>query len=186
MTAAVAEAEEPRPATSASAPRFGRRTRNLVLTIHIVVSVGLLGDSAGFLAVAIRRSLSDDRAMIESAHELLGMFALLFGIPLSFLALITGVALGLGTRWGVLRHGWVMAKLVLIVTVIVVGATVLRPVLGEDADAGGGWLIAGAAYDVVALTTATALSVFKPGRARARPARRTAAQSVQVQSVQAQ
>jgi hypothetical protein len=63
------------------------------------VSVGLLGDSAGFLAVAIRRSLSSDPALVESSHQLLGMFALYFGIPLSILALFTGAALGVFTRW---------------------------------------------------------------------------------------
>ncbi len=31
------------------------RTRILVLTTHIIVSVALLGDAAGFLAVAIRK-----------------------------------------------------------------------------------------------------------------------------------
>ena len=104
-----------------------------MLTIHIVVSVGLLGDSAGFLAVAIRRALSDDPAFVDASHDLLGTFALFFGIPLSFLALLTGIALGLGTPWGVLRYPWVVAKLVLIVTVIVVGATILRPVLADEA-----------------------------------------------------
>ena len=84
-----------------------------MLTIHIVVSVGLLGDSAGFLAVAIRRATSDDPAFVDAAHDLLGMFALLFGIPLSFLTLLTGVALGLGTPWGVFRYPWVVVKLVL-------------------------------------------------------------------------
>jgi Predicted integral membrane protein (DUF2269) len=144
--------------------RFERRTRDFVLTVHIIVSVGLLGDSAGFLAVAIRRSVSDDPALVESSHDLLGMFAVVFGIPLSFLALITGVTLGLGTRWGVFRHGWVVAKLVLIVTVILVGAIVLRPVLADSADTDGTPLIAGAAYDVAALTAATTLAVFKPMR----------------------
>jgi hypothetical protein len=156
-------------ATTTAAPssrRFGRRTRHLVLTVHIVVSVGLLGDSAGFLAVAIRRAASNDPAFVDAAHDLLGMFALFFGIPLSFLALITGLALGLGTPWGVFRYPWVIAKLVLIVTVIVVGATVLRPVLSDDTDTGDGPLIIGAAYDVAALATATTLAVFKPGRAR--------------------
>jgi hypothetical protein len=55
---------------------------------------------------------------------------------------------------------------VLIVTVIAVGAIVLRPVLDGDSTADGTALIVGAAYDVVALTTATTLAVFKPGRAR--------------------
>ncbi len=146
--------------------RFHRRTRNTVLTAHIAVSVGLLGDSAGFLAVAIRRALSDDPAFVAASHDLLGTFAFVVGIPLSFLALLTGVALGLGTTWGIFRHWWVIAKLALIVTVIAVGAIVLRPVLTDDPDVGSGPLIAGATWDVAALTTATALGVFKPGRAR--------------------
>jgi hypothetical protein len=61
-----------------------------------------------------------------------------------------------------------MIKLVLIVTVIVVGATILRPVLADDGNPDSAPLIAGAAYDVCALTIATALAVFKPGRVRRR------------------
>ena len=148
--------------------RFGRRTRNVLLTTHIIVAVGLLGDSAGFLAVAIRRALSDDHAFVDASHDLLGTFALFFGIPLCFLALLTGIALGLGTPWGVLRYPWVVAKLVLIVTVIVVGATILRPVLTDEGNPSSTPLVLGAAYDVAALTAATALAVFKPGRARRR------------------
>jgi hypothetical protein len=161
MSAVTVHTDRPR--------RFGRRLRNTMLTAHIVVSVALLGDSAGFLAVAIRRAASDDPAFVDAAHDLLGTFALYFGIPLSFLALLTGIALGLGTPWGVVRYPWVVAKLVLIITVIIVGATVLRPVLTDDTNAGDAPLIVGAAYDVTALTVATALGVFKPGRSR-RPA----------------
>jgi hypothetical protein len=57
--------------------------------------------------------------------------------------------------------------MLLIVSVILVGAFVIGPgsndlVQGTDTT---GRLIAGAAYDVAALTIATSLSVFKPGRA---------------------
>ena len=38
-----------------------------------------------------------------------------------------GVALGLGTKWGVLRYRWVTAKLVLILSVIIVGALIIGP-----------------------------------------------------------
>jgi Predicted integral membrane protein (DUF2269) len=154
------------------ANRFGRRTRNAVLTVHIVVAVGLLGDSAGFLAVAIRRATSDDPAFVEAAHELLGTFALVFGVPLSFLALLTGIALGLGTPWGVFRYPWVVAKLALIVTVIAMGAIVLRPVLDGDSTADGTALIVGAAYDVVVLTAATTSPCSNPGGAAGRTLRR--------------
>jgi hypothetical protein len=135
------------------ARRFGRRTRNAVLTVHIVVAVGLLGDSAGFLAVAIRRETSNDPAFVAAAHDMLGTFALVFGIPLSFLALITGAALGLGTHWGLFRYPWVVIKLFLVVTVIAVGALVLRPVLDDEPTADSTALVVGSAYDVAALTS---------------------------------
>src|SRR5262245_2976333 len=77
-----------------------------------------------------------------------------------------GMMLSLGTPWSVLRYPWVTTKLLLIISVIMVGAFVLKG--GMDAMLTGrggaeGRLIAGAAYDVVALTIATVLGVFKPG-----------------------
>lgn len=162
---------------SAARASLGRRARQWVLTVHIAVSVGLLGDSAGFLAVAIRHARADDPVVRDTTRDVLGMLALWFGIPLSFGALLTGLALGIGTRWGVFRYPWVIAKLTLIVTVIGVGAIVLRPLLfdnGPGADTNDAALIAGAAWDVVALATATGLGVFKPGR-RLRHAHRVTA-----------
>jgi hypothetical protein len=162
---------------------LSRSARNVLLTAHIVVSVALLGDSAGYLAVAIRTSTIDDPALAHDSLKTLNMFSLVFGIPLSFAALLTGIALGLGTRWGVFRYAWVIAKLVLIVTVILVGALVLGPASNEMLDTGNdttGRLIAGAGYDVVALTVATGLGVFKPGR---RLRRRSASDRRQVAAI---
>jgi hypothetical protein len=141
-----------------------------LLTVHIAVSVGLLGDSAGFLAVAIRHARADDRVVRDATRDVLKMFALWFGIPLSFLALLTGLALGLGTRWGVFRYPWVLAKLALILTVVAVGAIVFRPLLfGDTTGTSDPALIAGAAWDVGALAVATGLGVFKPGRRLRQP-----------------
>src|SRR5262249_46621393 len=136
------------------------------LTLHIIVSVGLLGDSAGYLAVAIHGAAAPDPATARASYQILQMFAFVFGIPLSFAALLTGILLGLGTTWGVLCYPWVTAKLLLIISVIMVGVLILKG--GMDAmliGRGGaeGRLIAGATYDVVALTIATVLGVFKPG-----------------------
>jgi uncharacterized membrane protein len=147
-----------------------------VLTVHIAVSVGLLGDSAGFLAVAIRAARTDDPALAAASYELLEMFSLVFGIPLSVATLVSGVALGLGTKWGVLRYPWVVAKLVLVVTVMLVGGIVIGPALDDVRRGPGGGeieLIAASAYDVAALALATGLGVYKPGRrmGRRRPPR---------------
>lgn len=148
--------------------RLSPRLRRTVLTVHIVVSVGLLGDVAAVLAVNVRAATTGDPALAAASYELLQMFTVLFGIPLSMLSLATGLALGAGTKWGVLRYRWVASKLLLIVSVIVAGALVLGPQTAAMRSGGGSEaaLIAASAWDVLALTLATGLSVFKPRRGR--------------------
>jgi hypothetical protein len=160
-------AEPPPPSSVATRRRFlPRRLHDAVLTAHIIMSVGLLGDSAGFLAVAIRAATSDDPRAVTEMMRVLNMFSAVFGIPLSFGAIVSGITLGLGTKWGVFRYPWVVAKLMLIVSVMVVGGLFIGPgvtrTLAGTGDATT-QLIAAGAYDVLALGVATSLSVFKPG-----------------------
>src|SRR5262245_35662377 len=146
---------------------LSRRARNALLTAHIMISVGLLGDSAGFLAVAIRAARTEQATSMIEMVKVLTMFAWTFGVPLSFGALLSGLTLGLGTRWGVFRYPWVITKLLLIVSVILIGALIIGPALADTLHRGldsTARLIAAAAYDVLALAVATTLSVFKPGK----------------------
>ena len=161
--------------TTAAATREPKRTRlsprgrRVLLTAHILVSVGLFGDVAGFLAVAIRAAGTDDPEVARASYDILAMFSTFFGIPLSLGALLTGIGLGLGTKWGVLRYPWTTAKLILILTVILMGAFILGPSVEQMRDGSGeaeGRILLGAIWDLVALGTATVLSVFKPGKAR--------------------
>jgi hypothetical protein len=166
---AISVQQRPARARRALSPRV----RRAVLTAHVIASVGLLGDVAAVLAVNIRAATSTDAGFASASYELLQMFSLVFGIPLSFAALITGLTLGLGSKWGVLRHAWVTAKLMLLLSVILVGALVIGPATNEMREGNGGAdtvLIAAAAWDVLALTVATVLSVYKPGRRRRRAA----------------
>jgi uncharacterized membrane protein len=158
--------------------------RRAVLTVHIIAAVGLLGDCAGVLAINVRAATTGDPGLAAASYELLDMFGFVFGIPLSMTALATGLALGLGTKWGVLRHLWVTAKLLLILSVILAGALIIGPATASMRDGHGGAetvLILASAYDVLALALATGLSVFKPGRRRRAPtsARRPLAQRAQ-------
>jgi len=146
---------------------LSRRARNALLTAHIMISVGLLGDSAGFLAVAIRAARVGSAAVMVEMVRVLKMFAWTFGVPLSFGALLSGLTLALGTRWGVFRYPWVITKLLLIVSVILAGALIIRPALAATLQRGvdtTSRLITAAAYDVLALAVATTLAVFKPGK----------------------
>jgi len=155
-----------------TARRLSGSARRAVLTVHIIASVGLLGDVAAVLAINVKAATTGDPELAAASYELLTLFAGLFGIPLSLISLLTGIVLGAGTKWGILRHAWVATKLCLLLSVIVVGALVLGP--GTEAMRGGDGgaetrLILGSAWDVVALSVATGLSVFKPRRALRRP-----------------
>jgi hypothetical protein len=149
--------------------RLTPAARRAILTTHIIVSVGLLGDTAGFLAVAIRVATTANAARVAAFTEVLAMFGAVFGIPLSVAGLLTGLTLGLGSRWGVFRSRWVTAKLLLLLSVMLVGTFVIAPaemaVRDGNADARY-WFVAAGVYDLLALITAACLSVYKPALRR--------------------
>jgi uncharacterized membrane protein len=102
-------------------------------------------------------------------------------VPLSLGALVSGLVQSLGTRWGLIRHYWVLTKLVL-----TLGATALlllhqftaiteAATIAADANALGGaalhqlglQLLADASLAIVVLVAITIIAVYKPwGRTR--------------------
>jgi hypothetical protein len=144
--------------------------RKPLLLVHITASVALLGATASSLLLAI--VAATDASLADSAYELMSLQSLVFGIPLSFIALGTGIALGFASKWGVLRYRWVTAKLVLMLAVILNGALVLGPTTSQRMDgAGSAWgLVLDVSVQAAMLLAANFLSVFKPG-GRLRPSR---------------
>ena len=138
--------------------------------------VGRAARRDGVLAAAGDRRRVGRRRSRSSAYELMSLQSLVFGIPLSFIALGTGIALGFAGKWGVLRYRWTAAKLVLMLAVILNGALVLGPTTAQRIDgAGSAWgLVVGEVLQVVLLLIPMWLSVFKPG-GRLRRAQRGAA-----------
>jgi len=92
---------------------FQQTTRKLILLVHILASVGWVGAVASFLALALTGLLSTDPQMIRAAY--LAMEPITRGVivPLAFTSLTTGLLLSLGTKWGLLRHYWILIKLVI-------------------------------------------------------------------------
>lgn len=92
---------------------FTPRLRNLALTAHVTASVGWLGALAGFLAHAVASLIGQDAQMVRAADLAMGLIAWYVILPLSFASLSTGFVQALGTPWGLFRHYWVLAKLLL-------------------------------------------------------------------------
>ena len=91
-----------------------------------------------------------------------------------FISLLSGIAMGLGTRWGVLRHRWTVAKLGLQLAIIACGGLVIRTAMEHLVDGGGRgtaqWtMAAGAAFNTLCAMLAVGLAVFKPGGRLRRP-----------------
>ena len=99
---------------------FGPALRKLVLTVHIGASVAWIGAVVAYLPLDVLAATSDDPARLRAAYlgmQLIARWAL---VPLAVAALVTGVAISLGTPWGLFRHYWVVLSLALTVLAYVV------------------------------------------------------------------
>lgn len=98
--------------------------RKLMLTIHLTTSVGWAGALAVFLAHAIVSLASHDDQIVRAASIAMGLTAWFVIVPLSFASFVSGIVQALGTAWGLVRHYWVLFKLVL--TVVATGVLLLK------------------------------------------------------------
>jgi hypothetical protein len=89
------------------------KARKALLAVHLTVSIGWIGGILAYLAIGIAAETSIDPFVIRSswlAMEIVGWWVL---VPQAVLALASGIALALATRWGLLRHYWVVCALAL-------------------------------------------------------------------------
>jgi hypothetical protein len=111
--------------------RLSPRWRRLLLTVHLIVSVGLLGADAALIILNLAGLSGTDPATVYPAAHLIARAVV---VPLALLALPTGLALGLLTPWGLIRYWWVTLKLGLTLVLSGMAVFVLTPRLGALAD----------------------------------------------------
>ena len=148
--------------------------RKIALTTHVTFSVGLLGSIATFFALAIAGLTSANVQIIRSAYLAMDLAAQFVILPLAFASLLTGLIQALGTPWGLFRHYWILAKLlltvfatfVLLVKMELIGyaARLATEIILPRADlqTAGVELAVHAAGGLVVLLVPTILSVYKP------------------------
>jgi ABC-type anion transport system duplicated permease subunit len=150
------------------------RLRKITLIAHIVSSVGSLGAVAGFLALAIAGLFTESDQVMRSVYIVTELVARSVIVPLVFASLVTGLVQSLGTTWGLFRHYWVLAKLLLTIftaVVLMLQMSGIAHVAAVAADPGfastdvlglGRSLVVHAAGGLVVLLVTTTLSVLKP------------------------
>ncbi len=158
------------PVTPRRRPLVGR-ARKIWLTTHIGFSVGWLGAAYCMLVLGAVGLLADDRSLRVAAYRLMHLFDEAVNIPLGLSMLATGLVVSLRTKWGLVRHRWVLTKFVASTLTLILAPLLSVPrveaaVAGLRAGTGLGTLpveIVSVSFAVViTLTVMTAISVFKP------------------------
>ena len=159
--------------------RLGGRTRKSVLLVHIASAGVWLGIDV-VMAVLVFTALFTDsnqtKALSFQALELVAVWPLLIT---GLICLLTGILLGLGSRYGLVRYWWVAIKLVLNLLLTGLVLISLAPEVADAAERGRqfdaglpaalgvGYLIFPPIVSPTALLVAMVLAVFKPwGRIR--------------------
>src|SRR5258707_2785555 len=102
--------------------------RKLTLTVHVIVSVGWAGAVAAFLALTVAGLVSPDIQLVRASYLAMDLTYRIVVIPLGLASLGTGLVSSLATEWGLLRHYWVLAKLVLSIPAAILMLVHVQPV----------------------------------------------------------
>ncbi len=144
--------------------------RQVLVFVHVAVSVGWMGAGAANVVLAMTAGYTGDRDVRRIAYLMIDRVDEFVVIPAAFATLVGGVVLCLATKWGLVRYWWVAAKLSLTVGVILYSTFGLGVWVEESVVAAGrgvespvaGPLAYGAALNIAAFLFMTWLSVAKP------------------------
>jgi uncharacterized membrane protein len=87
--------------------RLGARTYKGVLVVHIVSAGAWIGIDVVMAVLVFTALRSDDDNKVALCYRALKLFAVWPLIVAGLVSLASGVALGLGTKWGLVRYWWV-------------------------------------------------------------------------------
>jgi hypothetical protein len=145
-----------------------------MLVVHVGVSVGWLGAVVTSLALAVVALTVSDPMVVRAVYLVLAPLGWSTLIPLSVASLLSGLVQAVGTRWGLVRHYWVLVKLAMNVLATLVLLLYMQT-LGYLADMARtitpstaiGQLrtaspVVHAAAAIVVLLVALVLSIYKP------------------------
>jgi hypothetical protein len=163
--------------------RLGTWSRKGFLVVHVASAGAWIGIDVVMAVFVFTALLADDDSTKALCYRALELFAVWPLLTTGLVCLASGVVLGLGTKYGLVRYWWVAIKLVLNIVLTALVLVALRPAVTEAAEQGRQFAAGAPASLVVgdlifppivsptALLIAVVLAVFKPwGRIRKRPA----------------
>src|SRR5215217_1106129 len=151
------------------------RLRKPLLVAHLIVSGTWLGAVVADLFLGISAATTAREDMADAYYAVMDRLVNNLMPAAAVATLGTGLLLALATKWGLVRHYWVLAKLVLAVATVVVGVAAIdgaiqNTIAARAADhsaAASDLLLPAIAATPLMLATALTLAITKPwGRTR--------------------
>jgi hypothetical protein len=148
--------------------------RQVTLIVHLVSAGAWIGIDVIVAVLVLVGRFGTDLHTRSLAYQALAAFVVWPMLACGLVCLVTGVLLGLLTKWGLVRYWWVLVKLVLNLVLCTLILLALQPGMAEVAGYGrdllGGTpdpdavsqLFFPPAVSLTALTFATVLGVVKP------------------------
>lgn len=147
--------------------------RRLALSAHLALSVGWIGSVAAYVALDVTAATSQEPQTLRAAYVGMGLIAGSVILPLAIAALLTGVIMSVGTRWGLLRHWWVVTSLLLTIaatgilmveerTIQALAATAVDPSTSSDELRSMGSTLVHSVGGALVLLVVLVLNVYKP------------------------
>ena len=170
----ISTERETRPSGHATPWRLGRRWRRITLVAHIFAAGAWIGIDVVVAVLVLTGWFSDDMQVRALAYRSLATFVVWPMLAAGLVTLATGLILGLGSKWGLLRYWWVAVKIAVNLVLCTMIVLVLQPGMGEVGEYGRDLLTSSPDSDsvstlffppTVSLTTlalATTLGVAKP------------------------
>lgn len=118
------------------APRLRGKHRKIWLLVHAASGLGWLGIDVVLAVLVFTGEFSRDPAVVAVSLQALRLFVLWTLVPVGILCLISGIVLGLGSKYGLLRYWWVAVKLVINLVLLALVLLVLPGAVDNAAEYG--------------------------------------------------
>jgi hypothetical protein len=172
------------------------KPRKALVAAHAVAAACWIGITLTFVAMSVVAMATNDIHAAMAIYELMAAFDVTLLPWANFATFLTGIALSITTKWGLIRYYWVAAKIAIAVGILMMAFGFLHDNLERAgrhaaalAETGGAAAQLSAASDVVlwgfscatlSLVGALLLSLYKPGGRIRRKAERRPADSVEL------
>lgn len=89
------------------------RLRKLILSVHLAASIGWMGAAAAYVPFDLTVATSRNPEQVKASYLAMGVIAETVIVPLALGSVASGVIISMATRWGLVRHYWVVLSLLL-------------------------------------------------------------------------